>query len=213
MTYIPQRLIPNEQKIHQINSCICNKCYLILRYNSELLEGRLDVEEVFDSKIDGSSLNFFPCDMLKLNFDCNKKDVNYLPVDRELARTSFNSDKELGNSGIDINRIPAEYLNKTLVIITKSSIEDIKGIYPFGSANDFGNKTHYNYKLTIVHKPVITNVMHFQISVLSNKDGEYKNIAVGFKKSNNYKELVADVRRKFALLTSKRKVEILLADS
>ncbi len=199
MSSIPARLIASQEKVNLIQAFKCGNCRLNRRTNLRqiLTPGNELGADIWQSKdIFGLSVNIDLCNIEELSIDSQKDDVNIIPINTKDAH--FISDKQLSN--FDFDNIEVEKLDTLIIYMIVKELLTIDGTYPFKKGTP--EEVLYNFKLEIVYKPMVLNVFHFQVEILSDENGNWKQIS----RENNKKYIRALASKIRARILEERKV-------
>ncbi len=199
MFSIPTRLIANEEKVNLIEISQCGNCRLNRRTNlgQILTPGNELGADIWQSKdIFGLSVNIDLCNIEELPIDAQKDDVNIIPINTKDAH--FISDEQL--SDFDFDNIEVEKLDTLIVYMIIKELSNIDGTYPFKKGTP--EEVIHNFKLEIVYKPMVLNVFHFQVEILSDESGNWKQIS----RENNKKYIRGLASKIRARILEERKI-------
>lgn len=199
MSSIPTRLIANEEKVDIIEASKCGNCKLNRRTNLKqiLTPGNELGADIWQSKdIFGLSVNIDLCNIEELPIDAQKDDVNIIPINTNDAH--FISDEQL--SDFDFDSIEVEKLDTLIVYMIIKELSNIDGTYPFKKGTP--EEVIHNFKLEIVYQPMVLNVFHFQVEILSDESGNWKQIS----RENNKKYIRGLASKIRARILEERKI-------
>lgn len=199
MSSIPTRLIANEEKVDIIEASKCGNCKLNRRTNLKqiLTPGNELGADIWQSKdIFGLSVNIDLCNIEELPIDAQKDDVNIIPINTNDAH--FVSDEQL--SDFDFDSIEVEKLDTLIVYMIIKELSNIDGTYPFKKGTP--EEVIHNFKLEIVYQPMVLNVFHFQVEILSDESGNWKQIS----RENNKKYIRGLASKIRARILEERKI-------
>jgi len=149
--------------------------------------------DIWQSKdIFGLSVNIDLCNTEELSIDSQKDDVNIIPIDTD--DTHFISNEQLSNFNFD--NIEVEKLDTLIVYMIVNELSSIDGTYPFKKGTP--EEIIHNFKLEIIYKPMVLNVFHFQVEILSNESGNWKYVSREASNKKKYiRALASKIRARF----------------
>jgi len=206
MPTIPTRLIANEAKVQLIETNKCGNCYLFRRTDLRQIYtpgGEIGADVWSSKDIFGMSLNIYPCNSNELKIECYKDDVNIVLVEKDY--TKFISNEQLYHFNID--EIEVQKKDTLIIFMSIKDLLEIEGTYPFKAGTL--NEENYNYRIGVYYDPLVLNVFHFLVEVISDETGEWKTINRKTKK-NYQRSLATKIRAK---LLNGKKVKYLILSS
>ena len=180
MSTIPSRFISDESKVTLIKEGYCGNCKLNRRTGLKQIftPGNELGADIWSTKdIFGLSVNIDLCNIGEFSFESFKDDVNIILEDYTLDRY-FESDEQL--KVFDIEKIKVQKLDTLIVYMVINELLSIQGTYPF--KKDTPDEKIYKFKLRLLYKPMVLNVFHFQVEVISDESGNWEQISRENKK-------------------------------
>lgn len=207
MPTIPSRLIASETKVQFIETNRCVNCCLFRRTDLKQIytpSGEIGADVWSSKDIFGMSLNIYLCNSDELNIDSHKDDVNITLLKKDY--TKFISDKQL--NGYDLSKIEVQKEDTLIIFMSIKDLLEVKGTYPFKAGTP--DEENYNYKISVHYDPLVLNVFHFLVEIISDETGEWEKIDRKTKKKYQ-RSLAVKIRAK--LLYEKKIVHPLILSS
>lgn len=204
MPTIPNRLIASEAKVKFIHTNKCGNCCLFRRTDLKQIYtpgGEIGADVWRTKDIFGMSLNIYLCNSDELNVNSYKDDVNIVLVEKEY--TKFVSDDQLNDYNFD--EIEIQKKDTLVIFMSVKDLLDVKGTYPFKAGTP--EEENYNYKIAVYYDPLVLNVFHFLIEVISDETGEWGKVKRSTKKKYQ-RSLATKIRAK--LLDEKKIIHPLI---